>query len=75
MSVGELERRGSRWVLIAPKQCGCGHPLGGGRVIVGTTACRCGARHTTWECNLCGDVQFGPARGDRCSPMAGVDGR
>lgn len=74
-SVGDLERRGGRWVLVAPRQCAQGHRLGGSQVLVGTTACLCGVRHTTWACQQCGDVTYGPARGRSCVPTAGVEGR
>jgi hypothetical protein len=72
--IGDLERRGSKWVLVAPTHCGNGHLLRG-NVSLGTTPCDCGTRHTDWYCRTCGDVVYGPPLGDTCRTHTGPDER
>lgn len=65
------------WATKKPVDCGNGHWLGPGRVLVGTTACDCGTRHNTWWCREpgCGDTVYGPPLGPNCRVSAGIGGR
>lgn len=55
--------------------CAHGHPLGPGRVLVGTAVCDCGTRHHTWYCRTCQHVTYGPPLGAGCRVRTGPDER
>ena len=59
-----------QWMVRPPERCGNGHPITGGRVLVGTMVCSCGDRHLTLECD-CGSIVYGPALGLDCSVLNG----
>lgn len=71
-AVGDLVRSTTGdWVVIAPTHCEAGHPLGPNEVLVGHTPCfHCGG-HTTWTCQQCGAITYGPSAGDGCSMLNG----
>ncbi|ORU98486.1 hypothetical protein AWB94_28505 [Mycolicibacterium canariasense] len=73
--VGELVRRGDRWVTLSPSRCANGDPLGPNEVLVGTATCDCGVRHQTWFCRACGHVTYGPSLTDGCRVRTGPDER
>ena len=70
---GDLVRSVSgAWVTFAPTHCPNGHPLSGGKVLVGHLACvehRGG--HTTWNCRICDQTVYGPVIGSGCSVVNG----
>jgi hypothetical protein len=68
--VGELVRSTTgQWMVKPPLHYPRGHPLGPGRMLVGSIACSCG-RHLTWRCD-CGAVTYGPPLGAGCSLLDG----
>jgi hypothetical protein len=70
--VGDVVRCTSgAWIVLAPRRCPQGHPLDGGRVLVGYAACRGhGGGHTTWTCCVCGAIKYGPALGAHCTVLS-----
>lgn len=46
------------------------HAGGAGKVLVGTTACRCGQAHRTHFCRSCESTLFSPALGPQCLLLA-----
>ena len=58
------------WMVRLPERCGNGHPITGGRVLVGTAVCACQDRHLTWLCE-CGSMVYGPELGPDCAVLNG----
>lgn len=62
------------WMVLAPKVCPQGHPLGPGQMLVGHQPCAgyCGSGHLTWTCNECGAVIYHPPTGAGCRLLDGA---
>lgn len=71
----ELYRIGHRWAEPAPKVCPNNHPLGPGRVLVGSQVCSCEVHHRrTHTCRRCGRVVYTPPMTGDCTDSS-FDGR
>lgn len=74
--VGDVVRRRSKWVVVAPTHCDRGHELRPGRSLVGHVACTGhGGGHLIWHCRGCPDGEppvYGPALGEHCSVLIGA---
>ncbi|MFV8242202.1 hypothetical protein [Mycolicibacterium peregrinum] len=71
-NVGDLvQLTDGRWMTLSPDWCPNGHRLGGGRTLVGTHACSCLTRHTSWFCRECGAMIYAPELGKACSLVNG----
>ncbi|OCB09211.1 hypothetical protein A5717_25890 [Mycolicibacterium porcinum] len=72
--VGDLVRcTDGTWMTLAPTHCPNGHPLGPRRELVGHAPCSCGVRggHTSWQCQECDAVTYGPPLSAGCRPLDG----
>lgn len=74
MAVGDLIRTRKGWTVVPPTACPNGHPLTGGRVLVGHMPCAgpFPGGHTTWSCRACDATVYAPALTEQCELIHGA---
>lgn len=75
MDHNTLTWNGRGWAEGAPRECPNGHPLVGGKVLVGSHVCSCEIHHhRTHRCRECDAITYTPPLGVGCQDNA-FDGR